>query len=53
MPVRQAWEEWVSRWAQALSRDEAKAWLLNHCRKTVLDLLDKVCDLCQNFINPS
>ena len=46
MPVLQAREEWATRWAQALSRDEAKAWLLNHCRKTALDLLYKVCDLC-------
>ena len=38
--------EWAKKWALALSKDEDWAWALNHCRKTALELLYRVCDLC-------
>lgn len=42
----QAREEWAKSWALALSRDEEWAWALNNCRKTALELLYQVCNLC-------
>ena len=44
--VIEARMEWAKMWAIALSKDEDWAWGLNHCRKTALELLYRVCNLC-------
>lgn len=38
-------EVWSKEWAEALSRNEPWAWDLNLCRKTVLTLVYRICNI--------